>query len=347
MDSAVAARAGLDAHVRTIVAIHFDPATGAPYWRERARTLGLDARDRIRGFADLPLLGPMDEEALRDRSVLDFVPVSRRDALAGAIVAETGGATGRPKRTVFSRREFHQGFVAPFVAAADLSGFPRGGPWLFAGPGGPHVIGQAAAACATALASPQPFAIDLDPRWFRRLPPDTTGRARYLAHLIEQAMAIIAAEPIEVLFTTPVLLAELAQRMTTQQRKRIRGVHYGGMRVTPEVLLAAQTEWFADAVHLAGYGNSLFGVCMEFGGAPDRVLRYHPFGWRHQVRLDEEGRVWMSRLDETVLIPNLPERDCAAAAEPPPALAEAGFQAGVSDPHPRQVARTAHDCGIY
>lgn len=343
----MAAKLDLDAHVRRLVQIHFDPKSGAPYWLERARALGGDVRRQVKTFADLELLGPMDEEALRARPVLDFVPVSARASLSGAITAETGGTTGRPKRTVFSRAEFYAGFVEPFVRVAEYSGFPKSAPWLWAGPGGPHIIGQAAAACAAALGSPQPFAIDFDPRWFRKLPADSTGRSRYVQHLVDQALDIIAVEPIEVIFTTPVLLARLAEALSDAQRRRIRGVHYGGMRVEPQLLRRAQHEWFPNAVHLAGYGNSLFGVCMELGGPPDRRLCYHPFGLRHQVRVDAAGRVWMSRLDETVLIANLPERDSATAHPVPEAAARLGFQAGIADPRPLATGGESAAPGIY
>ena len=334
-----------DEHVRRIVRIHFDPHAGAPYWLERQRELGLDAITVVRGVDDLPKLGPMDEDALRDRPLLDFVPLSQRENLVGAIVTETGGTTGPPKRTVFSREEFETAFVKPFVRVADYAGFPRGASWLWIGPSGPHVIGQAAAACAAAMESPQPFSIDFDPRWFRKLPPDSLARERYMEHLLEQALHVLAVEPISVIFTTPIMLERLAARMTVEQRERIRGVHYGGMRVEPKLLRAAQTEWFPNAVHLAGYGNSLFGVCMEFGGSADRPLRYYPYGSRHLLRLDEAGRVVMSRLDPTVFIPNLPERDCGVLAPAPPD-GPAGFGSGVQDPQPI-ISSGELTAGIY
>jgi hypothetical protein len=339
--------AGVDAdeHLRRIVRIHFDPEGGAVYWLERQRALGIDAVAEIRTIADLNRLGPMDERALGEHSVLDFVPRNQHGRLKGAVVTETGGTTGPAKRTVFSPDEFHDAFVEPFVRAAAWAGFPRGGLWLWLGPSGPHVIGRAASACAAALGSPQPFGVDFDPRWFRKLPADSLARERYLVHLLEQAMQVIEREPISVIFTTPAVLGRLAERMRASQRDRILGVHYGGMRVTPDVLRAAQTEWFPGAVHLAGYGNSLFGVCMEFGGPPDRPLRYHPFGTRLLVRVGDDGRVCMSRLDSTVLIANLVERDVALPCDCP-STAPAGFGPGVEDPRPSAVA--AHDVdGIY
>jgi hypothetical protein len=325
--------------------IHFDPEGGAAYWLDRQRALGFDAVAEIRSIADLDKLGRMDERAMCERSVLDFVPRSQRARLDGAIVTETGGTTGPPKRTVFSREEFRDAFVEPFVRAATWAGFPRGGLWLWLGPSGPHVIGQAAAACAAALGSPQPFGVDFDPRWSRKMPADSLGRERYMEHLLEQAMQVIEREPISVIFTTPAVLGRLAERMQAPQRDSIRGVHYGGMRVAPDVLRAAQSEWFPGAVHLAGYGNSLFGACMEFGGPPDRPLRYHPYGPRLQVRVAGDGRVGMSRLDPTVLIANLPERDVGRPCDRPP-NAPAGFGPGVENPQPASTG--AHDVGgIY
>ena len=334
-----------DEHIRRIIQIHFDPRDGAPYWLERQRELQLGAIAEIHGVADLPKLGPMDQDALRTRPVLDFVPVSQRDNLAGALLAETGGTTGTPKRTIFSRTEFQTAFVEPFIRVAEFTGFPRAAAWLWVGPGGPHIIGHAAAACAVALGSPQPFSVDFDPRWFRKLPPDSLARQRYMDHLLEQTLHVLHCEPVSVLFTTPVVLAHLAQRMTTAQREQIRGVHYGGMRVERELLHNAQTEWFPNAVQLAGYGNSLFGVCMEFGGPPRRPLRYYPYGPRHIVSVAADGRVSMSRLDPTVLIANLPERDVATAVAPPPS-GPAGFGMGVEDPRP--IERSAPGvAGIY
>lgn len=338
---------GLDAHVRRIISLHFNSSTGAPYWLERQHELGINAVEELQTFADLERLGAMEEDALCRRPVLDFVPVSARQRLTGAIITDTGGTTGRPKRTIFSREEFHAAFVEPFVRMAEHAGFPRDAVWLFVGPSGPHVIGQAAAACAAALGSHQPFTIDFDPRWFRKLPPDSIGRERYLQHLLDQAMDVLRYEPVEVLFTTPVMLQGLAALMTDPQRDRIRGVHYGGMRVDPGILQKAQSEWFPKAVHLAGYGNSLFGVCMESGGAASRSLRYFPHGLRHQVRVARDGRVWMHRLDSSVFIVNLAERDAGRPANPSLELAGMGFGEGVEDPGPLAQPSSTERTGIY
>src|SRR5260370_15578618 len=108
--------------------------------------------------------------------------------------------------------------------------------------------------------------------------------------------------------------------MTDRQREAIRGIHYGGMSMTPETVNDFRAT-FPQAVHLAGYGNTLFGVVMEVEDAPRQALDYFPLGERlgfHVVgppAIDAEepwpppllgrggtGRVLFHRLDESCLL---------------------------------------------
>ena len=93
-----ASRAALDAWVREVVAWHFDPATGSPFWLEFAKTAGWDPRREITSFADLKRFGPFEDEALRGGPVRRWVP----KGLEGkpVFVFETGGTTGIPKTRV-------------------------------------------------------------------------------------------------------------------------------------------------------------------------------------------------------------------------------------------------------
>src|SRR6185436_160694 len=68
------ARDVLDAQVREVVAWHFDPATGCPFWLDFAKNLGWDPRTEIKGFADLKRLGPFEDEWLRGGPVQRWVP---------------------------------------------------------------------------------------------------------------------------------------------------------------------------------------------------------------------------------------------------------------------------------
>src|SRR6185436_194339 len=92
------ARARLDEHVRAMVAWHFDPATGCPFWLERLAGLGFDSLEEIRGYDELRLFGHFEDGWLRGGPVRRWLP--RGFAGRPAYVFETGGSTGVPKSRV-------------------------------------------------------------------------------------------------------------------------------------------------------------------------------------------------------------------------------------------------------
>src|SRR5438445_9062643 len=68
------ARDRLDAHVREVVAWHFNPDTGTPFWLDRVKTLGFDPRKEVESFADLKKFGLFEDEWLRGGPVRRWVP---------------------------------------------------------------------------------------------------------------------------------------------------------------------------------------------------------------------------------------------------------------------------------
>jgi len=54
-------RERLDQHVREIVRWHFDPATGCPFWLERAKQFTFDPLRDVQGFADLGKFGLFED----------------------------------------------------------------------------------------------------------------------------------------------------------------------------------------------------------------------------------------------------------------------------------------------
>src|SRR5262249_15229368 len=133
--------------------------------------------------------------------------------------------------------------------------------------------------------------VDFDPRWAKRLADGSFARQRYLDHVTDQALDVLAREEIGVIFTTPPALEALAARMTDRQREAIRGVHYGGLSMAPGMVNRFR-EVIPNAVHLAGYGNTLFGVLMEVTDGPRLALDYYALGDRvrfHVVAEDERG----------------------------------------------------------
>jgi thienamycin biosynthesis protein ThnN len=333
---------------------HFDPRWGSPYWLERAESLGFDPRREIRSIEDLERLGPMPIEILAERPVEHFIPSRFHHRLSDFVTSETGGTTGPPKRTLFLQSEFEEAFVTPFLQAAQILGFPRERHWLFVGPTGPHVIGKAARACAVAMGSVDPFSVDFDPRWVRRLPEGSMARRRYLEHVLQQAEAILTTQEIGVLFATPPVLTALGERLDRSRREAIEGIHLGGIAAAPGFWRRLSGEWFPAAKAMAGYGNSLAGMCPQLGLSEDALPDYFPHGSRLVLRVlssdaAARGRLCFHRLDDSCLLPNVVERDEAVMLDAPTArCGEHGFHLpGIRDPRPPEKAAVAAHGGLY
>ena len=332
-------------HIATVLSLHFDPQQGSPYWLERQRQLGFDVRKEIRSCEDFHRLGPMDVTALRTRPITDFIPQSLRQNLADCLLSETGGTTGDPCRRVFSPQEFEDAFIGPWLKAVKEHNFPGQGRWLFVGPGGPHIIDRSARFMARSLGSLEPFTVDCDVRWIKRQAKGSMGFKLYMEHVLAQAMNIIDHQQINTLFTTPPLLVALAGLMQPEQRRRISGIHTGGMHLDPQTAGELRVQ-FPSAVILPGYGNSLFGVAfpvtwsrpqqagdaiapppgmededvfqvqdpalwLQLAPIPDNER--DPQDLIHCVPPGQRGRVIVHRLDPSFLLLNLAERDTAVA----------------------------------
>jgi hypothetical protein len=269
---------------------------------------------------------------MRIRPVSDFVPVRFQQQKSRMIYSETGGTTGAPCKRVFLPEEFDQAFVNPWQRAAAARNFPRQGSWLFVGPGGPHIIAQSARAYARAGNNLEPFSVDCDVRWFKKQAPGSMGYTVYMDHVVSQAIDIIHCELIDILFITPPLLLALYDRMTSEEIRRIRGIHLGGVYMDAALYRKICTDFFPGAVVLPGYGNSLLGVAFEDSGpnadgiprytVDDPALIYKAVHYDehnraslpevgHSVQAGNRGRLVASRLDRSFLIANLVERDTA------------------------------------
>jgi phenylacetate-coenzyme A ligase PaaK-like adenylate-forming protein len=336
MDSTLAAtqeaREKLDAHVREMVAWHFNPETGSPFWLDRAKTLGFDPRREIRGYADLHRFGPFEDEWLRGGPVRRWVP--RAYAHSPIYVFETGGTTGVPK-TRININDFRIDYEM-FSHTLPDEHFPKGANWLMLGPSGPrrlrlaveHLCQYRGGIC---------FCVDLDPRWVIKLINKgwMEHLEAYKQHVIDQAITTLGAgHDIQCLFTTPKLLEALAtaleKRGSSIRKSGIRGIFSGGTEFTPQFTRFACEELLEGVYMTPTYGNTLMGLaCSKPVGPADgyKITYYAPqpravvevvdFDNPNKlVDYGKSGRVKLTTLTREFFMPNFLERD-EGEREPP------------------------------
>jgi hypothetical protein len=357
-----------DERLRALLALHFHPEHGSRYWLMRQEQLGWDVADRVRCAADLWLLGPTPTEDLRRFPLRDFIPRTLHGQWPRFILGETAGTSGHPCVTAYRDDEFQAAFITPFLRVAGATGFPHGEPWLWVGPSGPHIIGKVVRELARQTGSMDPFSVDFDPRWAKRLAEGSLAQRRYLDHVTSQALEILRREEVDVLFITPPALAALTEHLSDQQREAIHGIHYGGMSLAPDVVNGFRAA-YPNAVHLAGYGNTLFGVLMEVADdhrqamdyfpLADRVL-FHVVDWSSKTEHAGQewppvcqppgrpGRVLFHRLDESCLLVGVLERDQAERITPSLVARSLGCtQDGLRSPQPPVALAGRLQMGLY
>ena len=327
-----AAREALDAQVRETIDWHFDPATGCPFWLERAGSLGWDPRREIRRFSDLQRFGAFEDEWLRGGPVQRWVP----RGLAGrpVFVFETGGTTGIPKTRV-ACDDFRTDYEL-FSATLPDEHFPKGANWLMLGPSGPRRLRLAVEHLAQHRGGIC-FCVDLDPRWVITLIKKGWSEhlEAYKNHVIDQAITILSANhDIRCLFTTPKLLEALALRLestgSTIWQAGISGIFSGGTEFTPQWNRFAHEELLDGAYMTPTYGNTLMGLAASAPTGPHndyKIAYYAPqpravldvVDFEHPDRIveyGETGRVRLTTLTKECFIPGFLERD-EGEREPP------------------------------
>ncbi len=327
-----AARERLDAHVREIVAWHFDPATGCPFWLERAKGLGFDPRADIGGYADLARFGFFDDAWLRGGPVRRFVP--RAYAERPIMVFETGGTTGSPKYRI-NVDDFRHDYEQYSTTLSDVT-FPRGADWLMLGPTGPRRLRLAVEHLAQHRGGIA-FHVDLDPRWVNKLVRYQRFEEldAYKEHVIQQALTVLRNHrSVRCLFTTPKLLEALCLRIDLVAHG-ITGIFCGGTEMDAQFHRFAREELVPGVDFVPTYGNTLMGLAtcppwtpVQGHEIPDYEIRYYPPLPRAVFELVDPddpdrtvdygatGRVMLTTLTRELFMPRFLERDEGERAPP-------------------------------
>ena len=226
-----AAKDKLNAHVQEIVRWHFDPATGSPFWLERAKSFDFDPMTEVNTYQDLDKFGFFQDEWLRGGPVRRWVPKAFADS--PIYTFETGGSTGVPKSRI-NVNDFRIDYEN-FSETLPDEFFPRGADWLHVGPSGPRRLRLAIEHLAQHRGG-MCFMVDLDPRWVIKLikSRQMDQMEAYKRHVIDQALTLLRAHPgIQCLFTTPKLLEALCEKVSLKSMG-IKGVFCGGTEMTPQ-----------------------------------------------------------------------------------------------------------------
>ena len=323
-----AARDRLDAWVRQVVAWHFDPKNGTPFWLDWAKQAGFDPRKTVKGYADLDRFGFFEDEWLRGGPVRRFVP--KGFAKKPISIFETGGSTGVPKARI-SIDDFRIDYEM-FSDTLPEAHFPKGADWIHVGPSGPrrlrlaveHLCQYRGGIC---------FMVDLDPRWVIKLVKrgDLAEMERYKQHVVDQALTLLRAhDGIRCMFTTPKLLEAMSEKVSLA-KLGIKGVFCGGTEMTPQFHRFAVEELLGPDVYFAPtYGNTLMGLAVHRPRKPgdNWDIVYYPPAPRAMMEVvdpndhskvvgyGETGRVRLTTLTKEFFMPRFPERD-EAEREPP------------------------------
>jgi len=352
-------REQLDAHTVEMMAWHFHPSTGSPFWLEYAGGLPFDPIKDVRCFDDLKKFPPFEDEWLRGGPVTRWIP----KGFAGqpAYVFETGGTTGTPKSRV-NLRDFRTDYEE-FSATLPEEHFPKGANWLMLGPSGPrrlrlsieHLAQYRGGIC---------FCIDLDPRWVIKLIQKgwMEHLEAYKQHCIDQAITILeAGHDIRCMFTTPKLLESLAlaleKKGTTIHEVGITGIFSGGTEFTPQWTRFAVEELLDGTYMTPTYGNTLMGLAASRPVVPEDgyTIAYYSPQPRAVIELVDfddtnsvvpyggTGRVKLTTLTKETFVPGFLERDEGERERP---YIKYPWD-GVSGVRPFHKLATATTVGVY
>jgi hypothetical protein len=328
-----AARDKLDEQAVRITRLHFDPQDGAPYWLEKADSLGFDPLKDVTCFDDLKKFPLFEDDDLRGGPVTRFLPKKWHNE--PKYVFETGGTTGLPKSRCCVRDHWID--YEMFSDTLPDKSFPKGANWLMLGPSGPRRLRLAVEHLAHYRGGIC-FCVDLDPRWVVKLlkKGDAQGAKAYADHVIDQAESLLGAgHDIQCMFATPKLLEALALRLIDKgssiAEAGIKGIFAGGTEFTPQWYRFCKEELLGPDVYITPtYGNTLMGLACgkPFDPADNYKITYfapQPRAAVEVVDFDDytrlvdygaTGRVKLYTLTDELFIPGFMERDEGEREEP-------------------------------
>jgi phenylacetate-coenzyme A ligase PaaK-like adenylate-forming protein len=314
-----------DEFIQAAMAWHFDPATGSPFWIERAKTLGFDPRKDVKTHADLTMFPNVTDE-LRDVEISKLIPrgYGPRSEVIGII--ESGGTTGAPKSLPLLA-DFAKVIVDSDLVVFERLGLSHEKNWLCIVPSGPHGALEQARRSASAWGV-LTFAVDMDPRWVKkRIGAGYQKEADvYTEHLIDQAANILRGQNIGCIMVTPPVLAKIIRRddLVDLIRKKVQCIMWGGASMDADTRHFYREELFPGIILTGGYGTTMAlgsGGRQRIGAedADETIFDpitspYTTFSVRDKdsgqlVAYGQRGQLIVNHVSKAFLLPNNAERD--------------------------------------
>ncbi|MBP1818604.1 phenazine antibiotic biosynthesis protein [Mycobacterium sp. OAE908] len=310
-----------EAYLHAAIAWHFGAETGSPFWLRIAGTLDFDPLIDVATFADLRRFPNLVDE-LRNVAVEDLIPRGYGAPAPVPRIFESGGTTGAPKRTA-QLPDWIEQVTRWQVEDFTAGGFVPGRGLLCLMPSGPHGVGHFDRVVAERLGSAF-HAIDLDPRWVKRLAARnaTAEIAAYVEHVLDQARHVLETQDVVNLHATPPLVEAIVgdDGMLGLVHSKIRYLLLSGAHVDMDTLDLLRQIFPQTAIAIA------FGSTMVLSQAATRVdgesIVFDPrspyvFFWvvdpdsGAEVAYGERGQVVMNHVSKGMFIPNNLERDTA------------------------------------
>ena len=342
----------LNEHLQEIIAWHFSPETGTPFWLKWMEEAGWDPREKIKTVDDLLLFPNFEDDWLRYTQPENWVPKAYEGRPYN--IFETGGTTGMPKQRIgWDDYKFD---YEQFADTLHDHEFPRGESWLMVGPTGPRRLRLSIEHLANYRGGSTYF-VDLDPRWVKKvIKRGAIQEAKlYMEHVVDQACMLMRHREISAIFTTPKLLEAISERVSLPG-SGIKGVFCGGTEMNPQTVRFLVEEVLeGQATFKPVYGNTLMGLALSKDLTPEDnySVCYYPPQPRAYLRVldedgdevayDEWGRVELTTMTREFFMPRFLERDEAIRRRP-----AGGYNwDGVAEVRPYRANTTEVIEGVY
>jgi phenylacetate-coenzyme A ligase PaaK-like adenylate-forming protein len=320
--------ADADAFLRAAMAWHFGADTGSAFWLRAAADLDFDPVTDVRTHADLRRF-PNLVDQLRSVPVEDLIPRGYGHPLPIPRIYESGGTTGAPKRTA-QLPDWIEQVTRWQVEDFAAGGFVPGRGLLCLMPSGPHGVGHFDREVAARLGATF-HAIDLDPRWVKKLAARqaTAEVAAYVDHVVDQARFVLETQSVANMHATPPLLEALARddALVDLVNEKIRYILLSGAHVDLDTYDVLRTV-FPHAAIATVYGSTMIlsqaatrmlddGVAVFDPRSPYVVFWVIDPATGAQVPYGQRGQVVMNHVSKGMFIPNNLERDTAVRVQGP------------------------------